>query len=81
MKKFRSALTENLKAEKKTLVVIYYAGHGVMLKNENNIVLLEENENKRLYRLEQHSRALSKFKGSYILTIFDCCREYMAPAV
>ena len=25
------------------------------------------------------SRSLSKLPGSYIITIFDCCREYMAP--
>ena len=39
--KLRKALNENYKAEKKTLIVIYFAGHGVMLKNENNIVVLE----------------------------------------
>ena len=65
----------------KTLVVIYYAGHGVMFKNENNIVVIESDQKNRLHRLEHHSRALSKFKGSYIITIFDCCRENMLPSV
>ena len=52
MKKFRKALSDNCDANLKTLVVIYFAGHGVMLKNENNIVVLERDEKKRLYRLE-----------------------------
>ena len=60
-------------------MVIYYAGHGVMCKNVNNIVVLEQNEKKRLYKLEEMSRSLSNLPGSYIITIFDCCREYMAP--
>ena len=77
--KLRKALNDNYKAEKKTLAVIYFAGHGVMLKNENNIVVLEDDKSKRFYRLEFHSQALSKIPKSYIITIFDCCREYMPP--
>ena len=63
----------------KTLLLIYFAGHGVMYKNLNNIVAVESNENKRLYGLEAMSRSLSCLEGSYVITIFDCCREYMAP--
>ena len=81
VKKIRKALNDNNKAEKKTLIVIYFAGHGVMLKNENNIVVLEDDTSKRLYRLEFHSQALSKIPNSYIITIFDCCREYVAPPI
>ena len=50
-----------------------------MLKNENNIVVLESEEKNRFYNLEAQSRALSSFKKSYVITIFDCCREYMVP--
>ena len=52
MKEYRKAIADNYDAELKTLVVIYYAGHGVMFRNENNIVVLESDEKKRLYRLE-----------------------------
>ena len=52
-----------------------------MLKNENNIAVLEDDKSKRFYRLEYHSQALSKIPNSYIMTIFDCCREYMPPPV
>ena len=79
MKKIRNKLSDNSEAEKKTLVIIYFAGHGVMLKNENNIAVLETDENKRFYGLECSSRALSEISGSYIITVFDCCREYVSP--
>ena len=52
MRKYRNILSDNSDAKLKTLVVIYFAGHGVMFKNENNIVVLESEEKKRLYRLE-----------------------------
>ena len=52
MKKYRRVLSDNSDAKLKTLVVIYFAGHGVMFKNENNIVVLESDVKKRLYRLE-----------------------------
>ena len=77
--RYRKILTTNSENETDTLIVIYYAGHGVMLKNENNMVVLESEEKNRFYNLEAQSRALSSFKRSYIISIFDCCREYMAP--
>ena len=79
MKKIRKKLSDNSEAEKKTLVIIYFAGHGVMLKNENNIAVLETDEKKRYYGLECSSRALSDIPRSYIITVFDCCREYVTP--
>ena len=81
VKKFRKTLNNNSDDDSKTLIVIYFAGHGVMLKNENNIVVLESDKSKRLYRLEYLSQALSEIPNSYIMTIFDCCREYMPPEV
>ena len=48
-----------------------------MYKNVNNIIVVDEN--KKHYELERMSRSLSKLPRSYIITIFDCCREYMAP--
>ena len=59
--------------------MIYFAGHGVMCRNVNNIVVLESEERRRFYKLEEFARNLSHEKDCYIITIFDCCREYMAP--
>ena len=81
IKKFRKTLNNNLDADKKTLIVFYFAGHGVMLENENHIVVLESNKTKQFYRLEFCTQALSKIPNSYVITIFDCCREYMPPQV
>ena len=47
--KIRRTLNDNSKAELKTLLVIYFAGHGVMFKNQNNIVLLESEKKNQLY--------------------------------
>ena len=54
MWKYNRFLNKN-QDDKKTLIVIYFAGHGVMLKNENHIVVLESEENKLYYRLEYQS--------------------------
>ena len=43
--KIRKTLNNN-STDQKTLIVIYFAGHGVMLKNENNIVVLESDKKK-----------------------------------
>ena len=77
IQKYMRTLEENKNKKKKTLVVIYFAGHGVMLKNQNNIVVLDKDKKKRYFNLELWSRSLSSIEGSYIITIFDCCREYM----
>ena len=55
----------------RTLVFCYYAGHGI---EEQNMVSCQLNET-QLYPLEHTIRKLSKVKGSYIMTLFDCCRE------
>ena len=54
----------------KTLVFSYYAGHG---KADNNLQV-QLNELK-LYPMEKMLRSLAKCDGSYVLSLFDCCRE------
>ena len=69
----------NKKQDLTTLVVFYYAGHGCMYKNQNHIIVLEEDEKKQLFPLEAYMRNMSILKGSYVIAIFDCCREYKEP--
>ncbi len=59
---------------KPILLYVYYAGHGV-LQHTTNIVLNEDDPEKRYYTLEQKLSALSKLNNNYISVVFDCCRE------
>ena len=56
--------------EENTLVFIYYAGHG----QSDNYSFAMLNEAK-LFPLEQQVRVLARMKGSYVIALFDCCRE------
>ena len=53
-----------------TLVFTYYAGHGM---SDNNLQLQLNEE--RLYPIERMLRSLAKGDGSYVVALFDCCRE------
>ena len=59
--------------------MVYFAGHGVMFKNTNQIILVESDKRKRLYNIEGMLRNLSSYEKSYIILIFDTSREYLAP--
>ena len=53
-----------------TLLFVYYAGHG-MMDNCTYAVL----NGARMYPLEKMLRSLAKADGSYVVSVFDCCRE------
>ena len=53
-----------------TLLYVYYAGHG-MMDNCTYCVL----NGPRMYPLEKMLRTLAKADGSYLVAVFDCCRE------
>ena len=54
----------------RTLFYFYYAGHGM---SDNNLHL-QLNEPK-LYPIEKMLRSLAKADCSYVIALFDCCRE------
>lgn len=53
----------------KTLLVFYYAGHG-MMDNHTYAVL----NGPKLFPLEKMLRAFSDHEHAYVIGIFDCCR-------
>ena len=63
---------QNFKRGLNTLLFVYYAGHGMM----NNTTYIVTN-GKRMYPLESTLRCLAKADGSYVVSVFDCCREKM----
>ena len=56
------------------MVFAYYAGHGL---SDNN--LYAQLNEARIYPLEKMLRSLAKADGSYVVALFDCCRERMVP--
>ena len=56
----------------RTTIFAYYAGHGL----SDNLVYSQLNE-ERIYPLERMLRGLAKADGSYVVCLFDCCRERM----
>ena len=53
---------------------VYYAGHG-MMDNTTYLML----NHKRMYPMEKMLRTLAKADGSYVIALFDCCREKLPP--
>ena len=69
---FRDLQRELLQGEAngdKTLVFIYYAGHGI----QRNLTYAVANEEK-VYPLEKMLRVLATTPKSYVLAVLDCCR-------
>ena len=66
--------------EKRTLILFYYAGHGIM-KNFTNVVCNKAfgRQKKIFYPLEKQLRSLGCNRGSYVLGVFDCCRADFTP--
>lgn len=59
---------------KRVLLYVYYSGHGVM-DTTTKIVLNEEDAQFRYFSLEANLFIASRYNNTYIVTIFDCCRE------
>ena len=64
--------TQNRQAGHKTLVFIYYAGHGV-IKNRTFAVL--NDDSKRVYPIESLVRNLSLEVDCFAIGLIDSCRE------
>ena len=63
----------------KTLIWVYYSGHGVM-KNTTFAVCDKGTRAARAwYPLEKQLRMLAGIKGTYVVGVFDCCRAAITP--
>ena len=61
---------------KKTLLYVYYSGHGVIIRGTTHIVLNEADAfSHRYFPLERYLKVLKGFHNTYIVGVFDCCRE------
>ena len=66
-------IENNSESGRKTLLVVYYAGHGCMIKNTTQLVL--NDPDKSFYKMENVARVDSEIPDCYLLVVFDCCRE------
>ena len=84
----RKEIEKNWVQKEKTLVFVYYAGHGVMKDklhtvcnpeqpyNPNPDSTYKKDPNRPIYSLENSLRnTLGQQNGGYTVGIFDCCRE------
>ena len=68
-------IADNSDSNKKTLTLVYYGGHGMMKDNMSQIVMPDSKKKIPLYNLESRLRSLGELDNSFVIGIFDCCRE------
>ena len=71
----QNKIAANSRSNQKTLTMVYYGGHGMMNDNQSQIVLPDASKKTPLYNLEARLRAMGQEDNSYVIGIFDCCRE------
>jgi len=69
-------LRANSLAGKKTFVYFQYGGHGT-LDGYTYAICNSEKKNKVRFPLEKILRSIAKISNTYMLAVFDCCREKM----
>ena len=69
----------------KTFIFVYYAGHGIMHNFVEIVCNVAPSANpaekieKIFYPLEKMCRSMGKLENTYVMAIFDCCREDTKP--
>ena len=75
MASYRKKINANSAVGLKTITVVYYGGHGMQKDGLSHIVMRDKDNKTPLYNLENSLRAMGAQDGSYVIGIFDCCRE------
>ena len=74
--KLDARLLESSEEGKKTVVFVYYSGHGLM--DERSLIVLNDDakrpKNAFMFPLERYLRTLSENPSNYMIALFDCCR-------
>lgn len=58
----------------KTVLFVYYSGHGVM-DTTTKVVCNEFESEFRYFPLESKLSVISGYQNTFVVTVFDCCRE------
>ena len=65
----------------KTLIWVYYSGHGVMQNTSYAVCNESVKKTKVVYPLEKQLRVLANLQGIYVVAVFDCCRAAVTKAM
>lgn len=74
--KLDARLLEEADEGKKTMVFVYYTGHGLM--DERSLIVVNDDSTKPknafMFPLERYIRTISENPNNYMVALFDCCR-------
>ena len=74
--KLDAEMLERAEEGKKSVIFIYYTGHGLM--DERSLIVLNDPEQKPknafMFPLERYIRTLSENSSNFMISLFDCCR-------
>lgn len=76
-KEMQKQLRANAKNGEKTLIQVYFAGHGHIQDGLTNVLLNSSNPKKVTFNLEARLRTLATIEGSYVIGVLDNCREML----
>ena len=65
----------NWRKRERTLVFLYYAGHGGLKLKGSMHALLNDVTLKKLFPLEKFIRKIGSTEGAYVVALLDCCRS------
>ena len=65
----------NWRRREKTLVFLYYAGHGGLKLKGSMHAVLNDVTFKKLFPLERFIRKIGSTEGAHVVALFDCCRS------
>ena len=63
-----------LNGKQKTMIFVYYAGHGIMSNFTKAVCNSPDQRNRVSYPLESNLRVLGTKPGAFVMGVFDCCR-------
>ena len=69
------SILNNWKQKKRTLVIVYYAGHGILRGQTKALCNSASRALKAYYPLERQLREMGSQPGAFVIGVFDCCRE------
>lgn len=76
MKKAGNLIAANWEnGQRRTLVFLYYAGHGVLQNVTKAVCNKPDLRNRVFYPLESNLRVLGTRPGAFVIGLFDCCRS------
>ena len=75
MKELNLLSVRNGAMGKKTLIIVYYGGHGAIVNAQLHAIVNSFEKSAATFALEKYLRMIHANAGTYVLGFMDCCRE------